>query len=218
MNTYRSVKPVRSLLALLLLLVFSVSMAVPALAEEITETPNAVVTWSNPNYTVQQNDKGENKVIGKNGNTIVYNGLLAKTTTTENADGTKTYETVRYTFKDGTCTDVKTTNMPYKPLPGTETKKNDAVSGTVAGAKSNEEKSVKSTKVSWSGDKYKVLKDGDRYVVVLRDAENTESPIIYNGLVIKTETVTYTDGSSQVIETRYNFKNGVNTDIKVVNK
>lgn len=177
------------------------AVAAPAVfAAETAQTttlsaePNESVTveWANGKYPVVKNDKGEYVAINASGKPVKYNGYQIQTTTTNNGDGTQTVETVRYTFKDGKCTDVKTS-----------TKSGKAASASNTGTAS-QDKTVQSTKVTYSNEKYKLNEDNTKVVNA-----KTGRTVKYNGLLIRTTTTTYTDGSSSAKHERFNFKDGV---------
>ena len=70
-----------------------------------TADPNATpvstkVTYSNPKYSIQE-DGDTVKVISEKGNPVKYNGILIRTMTTTNSDGSQTVTKDRFTFKDG---------------------------------------------------------------------------------------------------------------------
>lgn len=181
------------ILSALMALSTSSAAATSVFAEEVNTTtltaePDELVTvqWSNGQYPVIQNDKGEYIAIGKAGTPVKYNGLQIQTTTTEK-DGKKTVETVRYTFKDGKCTDVKTLSNGKSTAPDP-----------------NEGKEVASTKVTYSNDKYALSEDNKQVVTA-----NGSRPVKYNGLLIRTTKTEYTDGSSSTKNERFNFKDGV---------
>lgn len=165
----------------------------PAQVTTLTAEPSETVTveWSNPDYPVIKNDAGEYVAIGKAGTPIKYNGLQVQTTTTKNSDGTQTVEKVRYTFKDGKCTDVKTTTNS---------------SGTTA---TTPNKPIESSKVTYSNDKYALSEDGKQVITA-----DTGKPVKYNGLLIRTTINTYTDGSTSTVNERFNFKDGVLQETK----
>lgn len=162
----------------------------------LSAEPNESVTveWANGKYPVVKNDKGEYVAINASGKPVKYNGYQIQTTTTQNGDGTQTVETVRYTFKDGKCTDVKTSSKSGKAASSTSAKTSTA----------SQNKTAASTKVTYSNEKYKLNDDGTKVVTA-----KTGRPVKYNGLLIRTTTTTYTDGSSSTQHDRFNFKDGV---------
>lgn len=173
--------------------------AEPAQSTTLSAEPNETVTvaWSNENYPVTKNDAGEYVAINKNGKPAKYNGLQIATVTTQNSDGTKTVETTRYTFKDGKCTDVKTS-----------TKTATGTTQTTDAKKPAANKEVESTKVTYSNEKYQLSEDGKQ--VTTKDGR----PVKYNGLLIRTTVTTFTDGSTSTTHDRFNFKDGVLQEAK----
>ena len=122
MNKSISRKFIAVLLSFVMTTGMAVAASVPVFAEEAV--PSVTTTWANEDYPVIQNENGEYIAVNSEGKPVKYNGLQIKTTTTENTDGTRVEETVRYTFKNGKCTQVKesrTTTLeqvsPLQPPP-----------------------------------------------------------------------------------------------------
>lgn len=156
------------------------------------------VEWSNENYPVTQNDQGEYIALRKDGTPAKFNGIQTQTTTTKHDDGTQTVEKVRYTFKNGKCTDVKTSTSTTTTGPASQ-----AATDAAAQA-ANVDKTPESTKVTYNSDKFVLSDDGTQVINA-----KTGHPAKYNGLLIKTTVTTYTDGTTSTTHERYNFKDGV---------
>lgn len=201
------------------------AVSVPAASAAETKSSTSTVTtteWSNPKYPVKKDASGEYRAYSSEGKPVKFNGLQCEIITTKKPDGTEEVNTVRYTFEDGKCTDVKTVKgrPNLYPLDGTETKK--AAEPKKKASKNKKEtsadKKVASVKYTYSNDSYRVAKDADgKYIIVAKDSKS-KKPVKFNGLMIVTETTTYSDGSKQVKTTRYTFKDGVNTSVKTETK
>lgn len=185
----------RKFIAILLSFVMTTGMAVaasvPVFAEEAV--PSVTTTWANEDYPVIQNENGEYIAVNSEGKPVKYNGLQIKTTTTENTDGTRVEETVRYTFKNGKCTQVK------------ESRTTTLEPGQPAAATADPNATPVSTKVTYSNPKYSIQEDGDTVKVISEKG----NPVKYNGILIRTMTTTNSDGSQTVTKDRFTFKDGV---------
>ncbi len=191
MNKSISRKFIAVLLSFVMTTGMAVAASVPVFAEEAV--PSVTTTWANEDYPVIQNENGEYIAVNSEGKPVKYNGLQIKTTTTENTDGTRVEETVRYTFKNGKCTQVK------------ESRTTTLEPGQPAAATADPNATPVSTKVTYSNPKYSIQEDGDTVKVISEKG----NPVKYNGILIRTMTTTNSDGSQTVTKDRFTFKDGV---------
>ena len=191
MNKSISRKFIAVLLSFVMATGMAVAASVPVFAEEAV--PSVTTTWANEDYPVIQNENGEYIAVNSEGKPVKYNGLQIKTTTTENTDGTRVEETVRYTFKNGKCTQVK------------ESRTTTLEPGQPAAATADPNATPVSTKVTYSNPKYSIQEDGDTVKVISEKG----NPVKYNGILIRTMTTTNSDGSQTVTKDRFTFKDGV---------
>ena len=191
MNKSISRKFIAVLLSFVMTTGMAVAASVPVFAEEAV--PSVTTTWANEDYPVIQNENGEYIAVNSEGKPVKYNGLQIKTTTTENTDGTCVEETVRYTFKNGKCTQVK------------ESRTTTLEPGQPAAATADPNATPVSTKVTYSNPKYSIQEDGDTVKVISEKG----NPVKYNGILIRTMTTTNSDGSQTVTKDRFTFKDGV---------
>ena len=191
MNKSISRKFIAVLLSFVMTTGMAVAASVPVFAEEAV--PSVTTTWANEDYPVIQNENGEYIAVNSEGKPVKYNGLQIKTTTTENTDGTRVEETVRYTFKNGKCTQVK------------ESRTTTLEPGQPAAATADPNATPDSTKVTYSNPKYSIQEDGDTVKVISEKG----NPVKYNGILIRTTTTTNSDGSQTVTKDRFTFKDGV---------
>ena len=191
MNKSISRKFIAVLLSFVMTTGMAVAASVPVFAEEAV--PSVTTTWANEDYPVIQNENGEYIAVNSEGKPVKYNGLQIKTTTTENTDGTRVEETVRYTFKNGKCTQVK------------ESRTTTLEPGQPAAATADPNATPVSTKVTYSNPKYSIQEDGDTVKVISEKG----NPVKYNGILIRTMKTTNSDGSQTVTKDRFTFKDGV---------
>ena len=191
MNKSISRKFIAVLLSFVMTTGMAVAASVPVFAEEAV--PSVTTTWANEDYPVIQNENGEYIAVNSEGKPVKYNGLQIKTTTTENTDGTRVEETVRYTFKNGKCTQVK------------ESRTTTLEPGQPAAATADPNATPVSTKVTYSNPKNSIQEDGDTVKVISEKG----NPVKYNGILIRTTTTTTSDGSQTVTKDRFTFKDGV---------
>lgn len=194
MNKSISRKFIAVLLSFVMTTGMAVAASVPVFAEEAV--PSVTTTWANEDYPVIQNENGEYIAVNSEGKPVKYNGLQIKTTTTENTDGTRVEETVRYTFKNGKCTQVK------------ESRTTTLEPGQPAAATADPNATPVSTKVTYSNPKYSIQEDGDTVKVISEKG----NPVKYNGILIRTMTTTNSDGSQTVTKDRFTFKDGVQVE------